>query len=145
MPRPSILAIAQRLTLEDLQRLIILKSEGPKIKRLEAKRDKIAGQLAAVEKQIADLSGGAAPKQGGRKPGHPAKAAGKPGRKPGRPAKVQAKPAAKKAAKGKPGRKPAPKPAPKPTAKKRSSPAVLERMAKMRAAKAAKRTAAARG
>ena len=140
MPLPSLADLARVLSVTDIERLLAIKKAGPKLVKLEAKRDKIAGQLAELDKQIAALTGDA-----------PVKAKGKPGRKPGRKrgriakaAPAPAKPVAK--TKGKPGRKakavpnakPAAKPAPDADAKRA---AMLERMAKMRAARWGKKKA----
>ena len=163
---PSLVALAKKLTASDIEQILRLKRVAP----LEAEREKIIGELAKLDKQIAAL-GGEAPKvpgKRGRKPGRPAK--GKPGRKRGRPAKTASAPAKRgRPTKGKPGRKrgrpvkaaatptkrgPGRPPKVKPVAKvgrPRKRPALtgpareamLERMAKARAAMAAKRAAAA--
>ena len=99
MPKIPFGAIAEKLSLAELEYLLALKRAGPKLQKLEARRGQIAAQLADVEKQIAALTGGETPKtkaQRGRKMGRPAKSAktpGKQGRKPGRKPAAKAAPA----------------------------------------------------
>jgi len=155
---PSLATLAKKLTASDIEQILLLKRAAP----LEAKRQKIIGELAKLDKQIAALEGGKAPKvpgkrgrKPGRKRGRPAKATsirgrparGRPGRKRGRPAKAAGAPI-----KRGPGRPPKAKPAAK-VGRPRKRPALtgpareamLARMAKARAAMAAKRAAAAQG
>lgn len=93
MPFPSLAKIAATLSEADIQRLLVLKRSGPKLEKLEARRKKIADQLAEVEKELAALTGVTA-----------LKAPAKRGRKPGRPAKTTAA-TVKRGRPAKPGRK----------------------------------------
>ena len=132
MAFPSLAVIAQRLNEADIERLLLLKRVGPKLEKLENRRGEIARQLADVEKQITALTGEDVPKpkaQRGHETGRPTKTVGASARKPGRPAK------------GRSGRKPVAKGGPGASAGRA---AMLKRMAKMRAAKAAKRRTARR-
>jgi hypothetical protein len=43
MPKVTLVAIAKELSVSDLERLLALKHAGPKLKKLEAKRKKLAG------------------------------------------------------------------------------------------------------
>ena len=140
MAFPSLAVIAKKLSEAQIKQLLMLKRAGPKLLKMEERRKKLAAQLAELDKQIAALDSGAAPKAAkrrgrkpGRKPGRPAK--GKPGRKPGRPAKAVAKRGPGRPSKAAKATRPA-------KAKRRYSPAALEvlraNMAKARAAKAAR-------
>ena len=75
MPALTLAMLAKSLTPAEIERLIAMKRAGPKLEKLEAKRDEIVKRLADVEREISELSGGEAPKtRRGSKP-HPAKAA----------------------------------------------------------------------
>ena len=96
---PSLATLAKKLTASDIEQILLLKRAAP----LEAKRQKIIEELEKLDRQIAALDGGVAPKAPGKR-GRPAK--GKPGRKRGRPAKTASTPAKRgRPAKGKPSRK----------------------------------------
>ena len=121
MSLPSLIVIARQLSEADISRLFALKRN---LETLEAKRRKIAEQLAEVERQIVALTGSKAPKA-------PGKRGRKPGRKRGRPAKAADVPAKR-------GRPPKAKPAVKVGRPALSGPAreaMLARMAKARAAR----------
>lgn len=83
----SLKEIAKQLTGDDIQELMRLKEqEDKRLTDLLKKRDKLAGELAEVEEQIAGLGGSVAGKApAGKK---------KPGRRPGRKAKAVSEPMA---------------------------------------------------
>ena len=70
MALPSLPDIAKQLSESDIEQLLRLKRAGPKLQKLEAKRRKLLVQFAAVDNQIAEIIGEAAPKKRGlpRKP-----------------------------------------------------------------------------
>jgi len=57
----TLLALANRLSLSEIETLLALKRAGPKAVALEARRATLAGRLAAVERRIARLDGQDAP------------------------------------------------------------------------------------
>ncbi|MCL2000110.1 MAG: hypothetical protein FWG74_01630 [Planctomycetes bacterium] len=137
MPTMTLSALARRLSEADIEHLLVLKRAGPKLERLEAQRQRVVGQLAEVEARIAELSGGGTPKAK-RRPGR------RQGPKPAVKGKPNRRPPAKTTSRGKPAPKPGRKPITKPGAAAGRE-AMLARMAKMRAVRAAKREASPRG
>jgi len=91
MALPSLPEIAKTLSLEDIERLLALKRAGPKLEKLQAKQKKLTDELANVDRQIAALASGKAPKATGKR-GRPAKTAAVPAKR-GRPAKTTVAPA----------------------------------------------------
>jgi len=140
MTLPSLADIAKSLSIEDIERLVALKRAGPKLEKLEARQRKLTDELADVDQQIAALEGDKAPVKRGRPP----KATSVPTKR-GRPPTTAAPPA--KRGRGRPPKaKPAAKvgrPRGRPDKAGSKREAMLARMAKMRAARTAKREAAA--
>ena len=92
--------LAAQLSARDLETLLKLKQDGGRVAGLRKKRDKIARDIAAIDRQIAAIDGGSAPAKRGRKPGAPV------AKKRGRPAaKKRSRPAAAKTAAKAPARK----------------------------------------
>jgi len=150
MSLPSLTVIARQLSEADINRLLVLKRN---LETLEVKRREIAEQLVEVDRQIAALTGGKASKKRGRKPGRPAKVSAAPAKRGrGRPPKKKRSQSAKAAgAPARRGRPPKAKPAAKvgrprkrPALSGAARAAMLARMAKARAAWAAKRKAMAK-
>jgi len=144
----SLTDIARQLSKDDINRLLALKQNEPKLLKLEAELKKLTDELADVDRQIAALEGGRAPKAPGKR-GRPAKTANVPAKR-GRPPKTTAVPAKRgrppkaAAVPAKRGRPPKAKPAgkvvrTKPEAKSKRTPsgqaAINARMAKARAAR----------
>ena len=131
MSLPPLSAIAQQLSMTEIEQLLELKRFNPKLAKLESRRQRLVSQLAVLDKQIAELTGEEVqtPKSRGSKPGR--------------------QPAPQPAAKKKPGRKPVAKTdSDKQSAKGKTNDntrrkALLDRLAKARATLAAKREAAA--
>ena len=84
---PSVATLIKKLSPREIDALVAMK---PLVNRLE----EIAEESADLERRIAELAGGKAPKRRGRRPGRPAKTAPPPAKRGrGRPPKT--KPAAK--------------------------------------------------
>lgn len=68
--RKALQSIAKKFTESDLEAILRFKRMGgEKLERLQRKREKAAASLAEIDRQIAELTDGAAPKRRGRKPG----------------------------------------------------------------------------
>lgn len=89
---PNLLKLAQQLSAADLKQLTALigRKSNPRVKKLEVKRDRLAAQLAKLDREIASLDGTAPVKRRGR-PGRAVSAtsgASKPGKSPKAPGKA---------------------------------------------------------
>ena len=149
MVLPSLSEIAKVLRLEDIERLLALKRAGPKLEKLQAKQKKLTAELADVDRQIAALEVGKAATTSG-KGGRPAKVATVPATR-GRPGRTSVAPA--KRGRGRPPKaksvakvgRPHGRPAKAGSEAAARHEAMLARMAKMRAVRAANLKAAGKG
>ena len=131
MPLPSMMAIARKLSLADVKRLLVLKRSLPKLDKLTSRRKQIVKQLAAVDRELVKLA-----LADNGEPKNKQQRVSRPGRKPA----SQGKPERKSAVKRGSGNRSIPT---APGAKAQRT-ALLERLAKARAVLAAKRQAAAK-